>query len=182
MSASEAGQAEVGANPDFERRWWRVQQGVWVVLGLFVLATLAGLLGRGPLSHATADAPGGEVGVEYERFGRRAAPLVTKVHVGRGLLRAGQVRVTCNGPFADGLRLQTVTPAPLLAEPLADGTPVLVYADGAWDDASMKRLRLQQQDVLSAARQQGYERMEQVKYAVAERNGGISIIAQDDAK
>ena len=35
------------------------------------------------------------------------------------------------------------------------------------------------QDVMAAARQQGYERLEQVKYAVADRNGGISIVCKN---
>src|SRR4051812_36716076 len=37
---------------------------------------------------------------------------------------------------------------------LADGTPVIVFADGKWDEEGMRRLRLQPQDVQAAARQQ----------------------------
>ena len=41
----------------------------------------------------------------------------------------------------------------------------------------MQRERVDEADILHAARlQRGLERMEQVKYAVLERNGGITII------
>jgi uncharacterized membrane protein YcaP (DUF421 family) len=46
----------------------------------------------------------------------------------------------------------------------------------------MQRERIDAQDVLEAARQQlGLERLDQVKFAVLERNGQISIIPQPDA-
>jgi|SRR5947209_7461518 len=62
---------------------------------------------------------------------------------------------------------------------VADGTPVIVFDTGTWNHDSMRQLRLQVQDVMAAARQQGYERLEQVKYAVAERNGSISIVGRN---
>lgn len=43
----------------------------------------------------------------------------------------------------------------------------------------MTKVRVDEEDVLIAARQaQGLERMEQIKYAVLERSGGISIVPQ----
>jgi uncharacterized membrane protein YcaP (DUF421 family) len=40
----------------------------------------------------------------------------------------------------------------------------------------MRALRLTDQDVMAAARQRGIERLEQVRYAIAERHGKIAII------
>ena len=40
-------------------------------------------------------------------------------------------------------------------------------------------LRLNKQDVMAAARQRGLERLEQVRYAVAERDGKIAIVEED---
>jgi uncharacterized membrane protein YcaP (DUF421 family) len=41
----------------------------------------------------------------------------------------------------------------------------------------MRRERVNEDDVLAAARQtQGLERMDQIKYAVLETSGGISIV------
>ncbi len=46
----------------------------------------------------------------------------------------------------------------------------------------MKKVRVDEEDVLIAARVlQGLERMDQIKYAVLERNGGISIIPKQES-
>jgi uncharacterized membrane protein YcaP (DUF421 family) len=44
----------------------------------------------------------------------------------------------------------------------------------------MRALRLTDQDVMAAARQRGVERLEQVRYAVVERDGKIAIIESKD--
>jgi uncharacterized membrane protein YcaP (DUF421 family) len=44
----------------------------------------------------------------------------------------------------------------------------------------MRKLRLGKQDVMAAARQRGLQRLSQVRYAVAERDGKISIISQEE--
>jgi uncharacterized membrane protein YcaP (DUF421 family) len=44
----------------------------------------------------------------------------------------------------------------------------------------MRGLRLNQQDVMAAARQRGLMRLDQVRYAVAERDGKISIVEDQE--
>lgn len=61
---------------------------------------------------------------------------------------------------------------------IVDGTPVIVFGKGHWERESMQRLRIHEQDVMAAARSQGVERLEQIKYAIVERNGGISVVKQ----
>ncbi len=62
-------------------------------------------------------------------------------------------------------------------EKLLDGVPMVIVEDGQPLRERMNKARIGDDDVLIAARQlQGLERMEQIKYAVLERNGGISII------
>jgi uncharacterized membrane protein YcaP (DUF421 family) len=63
---------------------------------------------------------------------------------------------------------------------LVDGTPVVIYERGMWREDRMRGLRLQKQDVMTAARQRGPSRLEQVRYAVAERDGKVSVIADGD--
>ena len=63
---------------------------------------------------------------------------------------------------------------------IVDGTPVIIFSQGQWQDESMKRLRIHVQDVMAAARSQGVERLEQIKYAIVERNGGISVVKQQN--
>lgn len=47
-------------------------------------------------------------------------------------------------------------------------------------DGWMKRARVDESDVLTAAREaQGLERLDQIKYAILERSDGISIIPKE---
>ena len=54
------------------------------------------------------------------------------------------------------------------------------FEHGGFHDDRMRRLRLTEQDVMAAARQRGLERLAPVRYAVAERDGKISVVPQDD--
>lgn len=58
-----------------------------------------------------------------------------------------------------------------------DGLPMIVVEQGRPLKDLMQRARVDEDDILAAARaSQGLERMEQIKYAVLEVGGGISII------
>ena len=58
-----------------------------------------------------------------------------------------------------------------------DGLPLVIVEDGKPLADRMARERVDEEDVLEAARElHGLERMNQVKYAVLERNGAISVI------
>jgi uncharacterized membrane protein YcaP (DUF421 family) len=62
---------------------------------------------------------------------------------------------------------------------IIDGTPIIVVEHGKYDQDQLRKTQLQQQDILSAARQQGLERIEQVRYAIVERNGKVSIFPEE---
>ena len=62
---------------------------------------------------------------------------------------------------------------------IIDGTPVVVFEHGEFNQRRMSRLRLTKQDIMAAARQRGLMRLEQVRYAVAERAGKISIVQEE---
>jgi uncharacterized membrane protein YcaP (DUF421 family) len=62
-------------------------------------------------------------------------------------------------------------------EPLLDDVPLLLVEDGKVIQRRLDKTRISEPDILHAARSlQGLERMDQVKYAVLERTGEISII------
>ena len=68
-------------------------------------------------------------------------------------------------------------------ERLLEGTPVLLVEHGQPLDAALRRMRIDAHDILAAARHsQGLERMEQIRFAVLEKNGGISIVPEPDAR
>jgi uncharacterized membrane protein YcaP (DUF421 family) len=61
---------------------------------------------------------------------------------------------------------------------LVDGTPVVVYEQGHWHADRMRSLRMLESDVMVAVRQKGLMRLEEVRYAVIERDGKVSIIPE----
>ncbi len=67
-------------------------------------------------------------------------------------------------------------------ERVVDDLPLVIVEDGRPLQERMDKARVDQSDVLTAARElQGLERMEQIKYAVLERSGGISIIPKQSS-
>jgi uncharacterized membrane protein YcaP (DUF421 family) len=65
-------------------------------------------------------------------------------------------------------------------EKLIDGVPTIIVADGRPLTERMRRARA---DVMEAARRlHGIERWDQIKYAVLEVSGGISVIPNDRAQ
>ena len=62
-------------------------------------------------------------------------------------------------------------------ERILEGGPIIVVDDGRLLRDRMRRARIDEGDILAAARQtQGIEAIDQIKRAVLERSGGISII------
>lgn len=59
---------------------------------------------------------------------------------------------------------------------VVDGIPLALIEDGAWRPEVMDRMRVEPEDVMANARSKGIETIFDVKYAILERNGGISII------
>ncbi|MDQ1469444.1 MAG: hypothetical protein QOJ99_924 [Bryobacterales bacterium] len=59
---------------------------------------------------------------------------------------------------------------------LIDGTPLVLLKDGKWQTEAMGKAHVTDDDVMAAARSKGAKTLSQVKYAILERNGGISII------
>ena len=63
------------------------------------------------------------------------------------------------------------------ADLVLEGAPTILVSHGSPDRRALQRARVGLNDVLEAARcQQGLERLEQIKYAVLEVGGGISIV------
>ena len=62
----------------------------------------------------------------------------------------------------------------------ADGTPVFFVEGGEWHHQRMWRMRLQDQDVMAAARDKGIRKIDQIEMAIVERDGSISVFAKDE--
>lgn len=62
---------------------------------------------------------------------------------------------------------------------LVDGTPLVLVKDGRWQLEAMRGMRVDPEDVMAAARVKAVASVFDVKYAVLERNGTISIIKRE---
>lgn len=69
-----------------------------------------------------------------------------------------------------------------VVDQLIDGVPTLLVENGVPIKEHMEKSRVDLEDILESAREsQGLERMEQIKYAVLERGGQISIVPVEGA-
>ena len=63
-----------------------------------------------------------------------------------------------------------------------EDVPLVIVENGVALKDRMHKARVDEEDVLSAARRlQGLERLDQIRYAVLERSGGISIVPKHNA-
>lgn len=67
-----------------------------------------------------------------------------------------------------------------LAGAIIDGRPTLLVADGKGQERALKRTRVNMDDIMAAARAAGLERPDQIRHAVLETNGEISIIPRKE--
>jgi uncharacterized membrane protein YcaP (DUF421 family) len=66
---------------------------------------------------------------------------------------------------------------------LLEGAPLVIVEDGKPLKDRMNKARVDEEDVLHAARElQGLERIEQIKYAVLERNGDITVVLKQESR
>lgn len=117
----------------FQRCQWRAQRIGWVLMGLALLAALAGLLGPGPLSRSVAADASGLLHVEYNRFDRASSPTTLKIRLGPGASRGGSLRLWIDRSFVELVEIKDIQPTP--AHVAVDGHR-LVYSIEIADPAS----------------------------------------------
>lgn len=65
-------------------------------------------------------------------------------------------------------------------EKVLDGVPVLVIENGKLHHDRMRKERVDERDILMAARHShGLERLDQIKHAIVEASGGITVVAKE---
>lgn len=69
------------------------------------------------------------------------------------------------------------------ADKILDGVPMIIVENGRPLRQRLQKSRMDERDVMSAARRlRGLERMDQIKYAILEADGSISIIPTEREK
>ncbi|MFC6645591.1 DUF421 domain-containing protein [Granulicella cerasi] len=62
---------------------------------------------------------------------------------------------------------------------ILDGTPLVIIRAGEWQPEIVKGMKLRREDIEAAARSAGVTRIEDIDYAILERNGRISVLPKD---
>jgi hypothetical protein len=75
------GEFEVGFDQKFESHWYLAELAGRAVMILVVTAAALGLLGRGPLSHASQRSTDGTMTIDYEPIARHGTSTNITVHV-----------------------------------------------------------------------------------------------------
>jgi uncharacterized membrane protein YcaP (DUF421 family) len=61
---------------------------------------------------------------------------------------------------------------------LVDGIPLVIYKTGDWQEEIVREMKIAPEDVLAAARSKGFRSLDEIDYAILERNGQISILSK----
>jgi len=64
---------------------------------------------------------------------------------------------------------------------ILDGTPLTIIRRGEWQQEVIRGMKLRPEDLEAAARSANVTRVEDIGYAILERNGRISIFPKEDA-
>jgi len=63
---------------------------------------------------------------------------------------------------------------------IIDGVPLVIYKRGNWQDEVVSEMKIAPEDVLAAARSKGLRGLDDIDYAVLERNGQISVLSTSE--
>ena len=132
---------EVGYDEPFERRWRRAEQvGRWVMV-LFVAAGLAGLLGRGPFSHATVASAGTGLAIDFEPVARSQTGTQVTFHLDNPT-NDPTVDLFLGSNVVEPMGLQRIVPEPVETRIVNDGMVMRIPVPAGTHDAKL-RLMLQ---------------------------------------
>lgn len=104
------GDLEISQNLQAEKVEWAVQRIGWVLMAVFLMASLLGLFGNGPLSQAQAGQAGDPLYVRYRRFAHaRTETMIEITMVWNG---TGRPQVWISKVYLDRVKVIRVIPPP----------------------------------------------------------------------
>jgi uncharacterized membrane protein YcaP (DUF421 family) len=65
---------------------------------------------------------------------------------------------------------------------IVDGTPLIIIRKGQWQPEIVKGMSLRREDIEAAGRAAGLTNVDDIDYAILERNGRISVIPKEKSK
>lgn len=113
----------VGADLEFQRKWWRFEFGIWIVFTAIVILDALGFFGRGYMAKAHVRAPDGSMQIKYERVERFGTPSLLTIQFGDAAIRDGKIQLWTSEDLVKSLGAQRVSPQP--AESVMDHAGIL---------------------------------------------------------
>jgi hypothetical protein len=158
---------EVGFNAAFERSWARAEWVGRIVMVVFIAATLAGLLGRGPYSHDTVKSDASGLAIDFEPIARSQAPTQVTFHLSNPTDDPAMTLFISTNVI-EPMGLHSILPQPIAAKPVQNGL-LLTFDVPPGTKDSMVRLQLEPNtigDNQLAARLEGHQTIKWDQYVV----------------
>ena len=106
----------VGEDLEFQRKWWRFENAVWIFFTVVIVLDVAGLFGRGPLAKAELNAADGTMNVKYERIERTDSPSMLTIQFAQSAIKDGKISLYASNSLVAELGTQRIIPAPSVTE------------------------------------------------------------------
>lgn len=106
------GEVAVGADLEFQKRWWRFENIIWIAFTCVIILDLLGVFGRGPLAKAHLRSADGSVQVDYERIARYSTPSNLTIRLTPAAVRKHDVQLWVSASMIHELGNQRVIPQP----------------------------------------------------------------------
>lgn len=106
------GKVAVGEDLQFQRRWWRFENVVWIFFVLIIVADLSGILGRGPLANEHRRSADGTLDLRFERVERANTSSIMTMQFGASAVHDGKLQLYVSDSILKKLGAQRVIPQP----------------------------------------------------------------------
>ncbi len=130
---------EVGFDQKFEVQWHHAEQWGHVAMLVFVLAGLAGVLGRGPYSHRTEATAASGLSIDFEPIARAQAGTQVTFHF-HNETAAPSMSLFVSGNIVEPMGLQRSVPQPLVTQVVDGGLLMTIAVPPGTKDAELRML------------------------------------------
>lgn len=102
----------VGADLEFQKRWWVFEKVVWLAFTVVILLDVLGFFGRGPVASAQLRTADGSVQVDYDRIAPYETPSTLRIRFTTAAVRHGKIQLWVSDSMVKELGAQRVIPQP----------------------------------------------------------------------
>jgi uncharacterized membrane protein YcaP (DUF421 family) len=146
---------------------------IWTVLHTLViyacLVVSVATVGRQQVAQLTL--------IDYVIVALLGSAVETGLYLGGGSLSAGLTSAATLLLANRAFRVLARRYAPLRRYLV--GTPLLLIHDGRIDRRNLARAHMTEENLMTAIRMRGYDRVEQIRFAVVEPNGAVGVVPKD---